>query len=626
MTEHALVGLTAILIAGMAATWLAWRLHLPSILLLLICGIAAGPVTGLLQPDDLFGDLLMPLVSISVGVILFEGGLSLNFAELREVGGVVRNLVTLGVLATWVIGAGAAYLVLGLDLPLAVLLGAVLVVTGPTVVIPLLHHVRPAGRLSAILRWEGILNDPVGALLAVLVFEGILAGNLADHASAAAKQFLQAVATGASTGIIAAAVVIVFLSYYLVPDYLQNAFSLAVVVAAFTSSNVLQPESGLLATTVMGIVLANQRFVPVRGIVEFKESLRVLVIASLFILLAARLGVSDLEQIGWRAWLFLAMLVVVARPAAVWLSCLRSDLSPQERKFLVCMAPRGIVAAAVSSIFAERLAAAGIGGVEKLVPVTFLVIIGTVTLYGLTAFPAAKRLGLAEPSPQGVLFVGAHSWARAMAEFLRREGFQVALADSNWANVTKARMAGLRTHFGGILSEAVLDRIDLYGIGRLLALTSNDEANSLAALHFSAIFGRKEVYQLVPEAGREATRKMVAPNYLSGRFLFGDNVTYDYLAQRFGEGAVLKKSKLTEQFDMQAFRERYGESAVPLFIVRANGRLVVITAERPAKPKPGDTLIAVVDGERLKAERETQAASRAGEAAARSSLEPGQPE
>ena len=238
MSEHLLVGLTLILVLGIAARWIAWRLHLPSILLLLLSGIAIGPVTGFLNPDEIFGELLLPLVSISVAVILFEGGLSLSLADLREIGSIVRNLVTLGVLVTWVITTGAAYLILGFDFPLALLLGAILVVTGPTVVIPLLRHVRPKGRIGSIVKWEGILNDPVGALLAVLVYEAILAGGFHGGARAIVEQFFTSVAVGCAVGFVGAALMVVLLKFYWLPDFLHNAFSLMMVVSVFTVSNI----------------------------------------------------------------------------------------------------------------------------------------------------------------------------------------------------------------------------------------------------------------------------------------------------------------------------------------------------------------------------------------------------
>jgi len=555
----------------------------------------AGPVTGYLDPDALFGSLLSPVISLSVAVILFEGGLSLSIRELREIGGIVRNLVTLGVLITWIIAGGTAYLILGLDVPLALLFGAILVVTGPTVIVPLLRHIRPEERVGNAMKWEGILNDPIGAILAVLVFEAILAGSFTGRLDfAAVGKFLSSVGVGTLCGIIGAALFVLLLYFHWVPDFLQNAFSLMMVVATFTLSNSFKAESGLLAVTVMGIAMANQKRYPVQHIIEFKENLRVLIIAGLFIVLGARLKVSDLEAIGPATFLFFAILVFVARPLAVEASTVGSKLKKQEKLFLMWMAPRGIVAAAVASIFAARLVESGYAQAALLVPYTFFVIIGTVALYGLTAFPVARGLGVAEGSPQGVLIVGAHSWAREMAKALKAEGFRAVLVDSNWANVRETRMAGLPAYYGGIVSESVLDEIDLYGVGRLLALTPNDEANALAAVHFGDVFGRKEVYQLTPVRGESGDRKTLSPKHLSGRFLFTKECTYSHLSQKFGEGYSLKATSLTDKFDYAAFRSRYGAASTPLFVVDTAGNLQVFAQDTQRKPRSGQTLISLI--------------------------------
>ncbi len=268
MTEHLLVGLAGIIILGIGAQWLAWRLRLPSILLLLLFGFAAGPATGFLDPDALLGDLLPPVVSLSVAVILFEGGLSLSFTELRQIGTVVRNLVSVGALVTWLVTAGAAHFILDLSAALAVLLGAILVVTGPTVIVPLLRHVRPVGPVNSILKWEGILIDPIGAMLAVLVFEAILAGGFQEATTLALTGVLNTVVIGGVNGVLGAMVLTFLLKRYWIPDFLHNAFSLMVVVGAFTASNVMQAESGLLAVIVMGMTLANQKMITVKHIVK----------------------------------------------------------------------------------------------------------------------------------------------------------------------------------------------------------------------------------------------------------------------------------------------------------------------------------------------------------------------
>lgn len=588
-----MIGLALVFILGFVARWIAWQLNLPSILLLLIFGLAAGPGLGWLNPDELFGNLLLPFVSLSVALILFEGGLSLNFRELPEIGGVVRNMISIGALATWAIGSFAAWLVLELSLPLAVLLGAVFVVTGPTVVIPLLLHVRPTTRVRNTIKWEGILNDPIGAILAVLVFEAMVAGDFSgEHAP---REFLYSILTGLGVGVGGAGLMLLFLRLHWVPEALDNAFSIAMVVSAFIVSNDLQPESGLLATTIMGVTLANQRKIPVKHIVEFKENLRVLIISTLFILLSARLEADDLLEVLWPSLGYLLVLVLIARPLSVWISCLGSKLTTEERIFLAWMAPRGIVAAAVTSIFASRLVEQGVEGADQLVPISFIVIMGTVTIYGLTAFPLAKRLGLAEPSPQGVLFVGAHEWAREIAKALEKQGLAVGIVDSMRANVSAARMEGLQAYYGSILSSQVLDNVSLFGIGRLCAMTSNAEANSLAAVHFMEVFGRKEVYQLPPE--KDTGRASIEPQHLQGRRLFSSKATHEKLTQMFARGAEVKANKLTEKFTFQTLKEEYGDQLLPLFVLTekdGDKRLQVIHAEQTVKPRPGQTVISVI--------------------------------
>ncbi len=589
MHEHALIGLASILFLGMAARWIAWHLHLPSILLLLVFGMIAGPMTGFLDPDALFGELLLPIVSLSVAVILFEGGLSLSFRDVKEVGSIVRNLVTIGVLVTWMLTAGLAYLFLGLEPALAVLFGAILVVTGPTVIGPLLRHVRPVANIRTIVQWEGILNDPIGALLAVLVFEfEIVRGGTTTNLGDVVGQFVAAIGIGTGVGIAAAIFTVVVLKFYWIPDFLENAFSLTMVVTAFTISDHYQTESGLLATTVMGIVLANQRFSKVAHIVEFKENLRVLIISSLFILLAARLQISDLAEIGLGGLAFLVALVVVVRPVSVWLSTIGSNLTLDEKIFVSCLAPRGIVAAAVTSVFAERLVDAGYESAERLVPSVFAVIIVTVTLYGLGAFPLARRLNLAESSPQGVLFVGAHGWARMLAKALEAIGFRVAMLDSDVRKIEAAKADKLSASHDSILSEKVVDEVDLYGVGSMLAVTSNDEANALAAIHFAEALGEHHAYQLTPDTAAAFSTSG------SGNLLFAEGITYEWIERRIAAGAVIRTTRLNEKLDYAALRKKQGDSSLLLFVVQPDGKLQVQTTRKSSTPKPGDTVVCLV--------------------------------
>lgn len=592
--QDLLIQLAAVLVLGVGATWLSWRFRLPSILLLLVVGFLAGPMTGLLDPDNLLGNLLFPVVSLSVAVILFEGGLSLDVAELRDVGRVLRNLITVGVLVTW---AGVTLLargLLGFDWGLATLLGAILVVTGPTVIVPLMRHVRPSHRVGSAIKWEGIVNDPVGAILAVLVFEVIVTGGPEFSAHTAAVVF-KALSSGVLLGAAGAALLVVTLRRYWIPDFLQNPGALAVALAVFVVANLVQAEAGLLAVTVMGSALASQKLVSVRHIVEFKENLRVLLISFLFIILAARIPLYSLLETGLGGLLFLVALILLVRPVTVALATIGTSLNWRERCFLGFMAPRGIVAAAVSSIFALELGRSGLQSAEQLISITFLVIVGTVLVYGLAAAPVARWLGVAAPDPQGLLIVGADPWIRSLAQTLREQEIDILLVDSNWAHVTAARQNGLRASYGNVLDEQTMDALDLDGIGSMLALTSNDEVNALAALHFGDVFGRARVYQLAPVGSASGESGPRLSKFLGGRFLFASDATHDAITRRFESGAVVKRNTLRPAFTYEDFRGRYGSSALPLFVVREQGQLIVVAAADSINPKPGQTLISVVD-------------------------------
>ncbi|HPI72054.1 MAG TPA: cation:proton antiporter [bacterium] len=595
MSESVLIGLAAITFSAISAQWLAWRLKVPSILILLGAGLLVGPLFHLIAPDRLLGDLLYPVVSLSVAVILFEGGLSLRLSELKEIGGAVRNLISIAVLITWVIAAAAAFYVVGLSLPTSIIYSAILVVTGPTVIIPLLQQVRPVRRVSSLARWEGIVNDPVGAILAVLVSEAVLVGGFPQAFSTGLLAILKIVFSASVLGVAAAALLVFLLKNFLIPDHLDEVITLMLVIVSFTAANLIQKESGLLVVTIIGIVLANQKFVSVKHIITFKENLSVLLISGLFIVLAARLQLADLKQIGWRESAFVAILIFFTRPLAIFLSTWKSDLNMREKTFLAFLAPRGIVAAAVASVFSFTLVAAGYGDAQRLIPLTFFIIICTVTFYGLLAAPLARKLNLAKENPQGVLFVGAHDWARELAESLKREGLEVLMVDTNYANLSASRMRGLATHHGSITSEDIASELNLFGIGKLLALTANDEVNALASQHFIDLFGRAETYQLSCLGKRIGNQANLSVDQC-GRMLFSPKATFAGLNALFAEGARLKTTALTREFDFNAYQAFYRDKAMPLFLITEDKKLQVFTSDRPLYPKPGQILISVVRG------------------------------
>ncbi|MCA9059598.1 MAG: cation:proton antiporter, partial [Planctomycetaceae bacterium] len=394
--EKILSSLAAVFVLGVSAQWVAARLRIPSILLLLATGIAAGSGFGWIAPDQLLGDLLLPVVSLSIAVILFEGSMSLRFRELARIGRPLLMMLTIGVFLTWALTTLGSMWILQLPPGLSLLLGAILTVTGPTVIGPMLRLIRPSGPAGPIARWEGIVIDPIGAMLAVLVFSAESALSRGAFGSAALDAFAgfgQTMLTGVCSGWCMAWCLRQLLSRHWIPDHLESPFTLMTVIGGFTASNLLVHEAGLIAVTVMGILLANQNQVSIRRIMEFKENLSVLLISSLFILLSARLETAALLEMSWRGPAFAAFMILIVRPVVVWLATIGSGLRKVDRLFLAWLAPRGIVAAAVSSVFALELAKTN-PQASLLVPATFTIIISTVLVYGLTSGPLARILGL----------------------------------------------------------------------------------------------------------------------------------------------------------------------------------------------------------------------------------------
>lgn len=583
--------LAAIIVLGVGGQWLAWRLRIPAILLLLTIGCLAGSISGFINPDEMFGDLLQPIVSLSVGLILFEGGLNLRFAELKGTWRSLLGLLTVGVLVTWCGASLAAHWILGIPPSVAVVLGAVLTVTGPTVIGPLLREIRPTGKVGTIAKWEGIAIDPIGATLAVLVFEAITSIRAAEYSSAtinAAQGFASTAIAGLAVGLVTSKLLVESFRRFWIPDYLQNPITLLYVVGTFAGAELLRHEAGLVAVTVLGVLLANQKHVDVHRIIEFKESLTVLLIAALFIVLAARVPLQDVQQLGWRGVAFAATLIVLVRPVAVWLSTIGSGLTRRERCFLAWFAPRGIVAAAVSSVFALRMGESG----AIIAPATLVVIMLTVAVYGLTAAPLARKLGLSSSDPQGLLIAGASQTVRAIAQVISKEGIRVILVDTRYQRVAKAREAGLNVCYASILSEYVMDAVDFSGLGRFLAMTSNDQINTLAAARFRELFGAKNVLQL---ARGEATSRLETTwqERLTGRTLFNPRLTYEFMDSALDQGAVIKATRFSEVFTLEAFHAHYGERVHPLFLIDGP-RIQVLAADSKISPRAGQLVVSLV--------------------------------
>ncbi|QCI14357.1 sodium:proton antiporter [Pseudomonas putida] len=579
--------------AALVCQWLAWRLKLPAILFLLLAGIVAGPALGWLDPQALFGPLLMPLVSLAVALILFEGSLTLHLSQWREIGSVVHRMVTLGALVTWVVIALATRWLLGFDWPLAILFGTLTLVTGPTVIVPMLRVVRPKATIANILRWEGIMIDPIGALLAVVVYSFIIASG--DGLSQSLGTFAGVIVAGCALGAAGGWLLGQIMREQWLPEYLHNLASLAAVLGIFIAANQIVHESGLLAVTIMGMWLANMPGVDVRQILHFKENLSVLLISGLFILLAARLDLHAMFELGPAVLALLLVIQLLARPLNVVLSTLGSSLNWRERALLAWIAPRGIVAAAVSAIFAIRLHEAGHEDALLLVPLTFAVIIGTVVLQSATARPLARLLKVAEPAPSGFLIVGANGPARTLGKALQQLGCRVLLTDSSWENIRAARMEGLPTYFGNPASQHADAHLDLVGLGHLLGLSPAGEINALACARFRHDFGPGRLFVLASGLEKKRSDKHRASQEHRGHLLGSQPMTYQQLANHLHQGAELYSTTLTDGFDWEAYQALHGQRAHLLFARDSHGWVHVSTPDAPLRPQPGWTLVALIE-------------------------------
>lgn len=595
MHEHAIIALALILGAGIACQWLAWRLKLPAIIFLLASGIIAGPLLGWFSPDHLFGELLFPFVSLAVAVILFEGSLTLNFREIPGLESVIRNLITFGVLISWGVVTLATHLLLDFSWNIAALFGAIMVVTGPTVIMPMLRSVRPMENVANVLHWEGILIDPIGAILAVLVYEFIVSGGLQAGVAVSLLVFAKILLIGLTLGIGGGVLFATLLRKYWVPQFLHNVIALAMVCGVFAVSDLFEGESGLLSVTVMGVWLANCKDLDLEDILDFKETLSLLLISLLFIVLAARMDLHEFLKISWPALGVFVAIQFLARPLSVQLCALGSKLSSGERHLLSWIAPRGIVAAAIASLFAIKLEAAGYQNASQLIPLTFMVIIGTVLLQSSTAGFLADLLGVREPENSGFLIVGANSVALAIAEVLQMNGYRVLLTDQNWTAVRDAKRKGLPAYWGNAVSEHAERHLNLIGIGHLLALSAQPESNALAAQYYRLEFEPKNIFSIRQQHNEAGKPEAHVSFVYGGRSLFGEDVTFQSLTQRLQGGAKISKTSLTDKFTFNDLIGDVARQRLPLFAIDEQKRIRVFTENQQFTPEKGWQVLALTN-------------------------------
>lgn len=587
-----MIELASIIILGIMAQWLSWKIKLPAILPLIIIGLLVGPLATLWTHDHqkliepifnektghgLFpGKSLFYFVSLAIGIILFEGGLTLKRREVRNVEYAIIRLITVGSTITFIGGGLAAHYIMDLSWPISFLFAALIIVTGPTVIAPILQNVPLNRNVATVLKWEGILIDPIGALVAVLVFEFVRTaeGGMA-FTSHVFISFFQIILIGFGLGLIAANALYQIIKKDWVPHYLRNVFTLAFVLGVFVFSDVLAHESGLLSVVVMGLVLGNLDLPELQEILDFKESLSILLISILFILLAANINMSELMLIinNWRSFALFGTVAFILRPIGVFMSTADTDLSFNEKTFISWVGPRGIVAAGIASLFGLTLTNAGIPDAEFITPLVFLIVLGTVIINAATARPIAKLLRVTQEMSNGIIIIGANYISRILGKYLSENNRRVVIVDNNKTNIDKAKRLGLDAIVSNVYTEDLAEHIELTDIGYLIALTSNNEVNNYVIKKFKDIFGERGHFRVMsPE--ELAQRKEDLPD--SGLISYTD----DYLnfSEVIRDYPTFHERPIEDEEDLKCFLEKCENrrNSIPLFIRKPNDELEFI--------------------------------------------------
>lgn len=596
--------LAGIIILGIIAQWVAWRLKLPAILPLILIGLLVGPIatlytedgTKLIEPiwngeNGLFpGDGLYYFVSLAISIILFEGGLTLKRSEIANVGPVITKLITVGSIVTF-FGAGiAAHYIFALSWQMSFLFSALIIVTGPTVITPILRNIPLKKDVSTVLKWEGILIDPIGALVAVLVFEFISVGEGSAFTQTALIEFGKILLFGTTFGFTFAHALAFAIKKNLIPHYLMNVVSLSVVLLVFVESDIFAHESGLLAVVVMGMVLGNMNLPNIKELLYFKESLSVLLISILFILLAANINISDLELLyNWQTAVLFAIVVFLIRPLGVFLSTQGSDLKLNEKMFIGWVGPRGIVAAGIASLFGSKLLAKGEPGAEYITPLVFMIVLGTVLLNATTARFFAKIVGVFLTKSEGILIIGASKVSRLIANYLKTSKRHVVLIDNNQSNIEKAKKLGIEAMTANIFSDSLTDNIELNDMGYLMALTGNSEINKFAIDKFRKQFGENGAFRIVN------TDEMNDPENNPEEGLFSHTDDFVKLTDAARKYPSINEIELRdkEHYDGLIEITKADNDIIPLFLKEEKGDLKIISSfsKEIADIKEGQKLV-----------------------------------
>lgn len=576
--------------AGLASQWLAAQVRLPAIVVLIAVGLVLGPLTGTIDLS-LPAAELTEMIGLGVAIILFEGGMDLKAAEFKREKHGIRRLTLLAPPIAWLLGASASHYLAGLSWPVSWVLGAILVVTGPTVILPLLRQARLNKDTASLLKWEGIVNDPVGVLLAVLTFQyfTLSGGGWAQVGLGIGSAIGAAAVFGGLGG---------WATGWLyrrgtIPAHLKAPMLMVLVLVCYWASNRIQNEAGLLSVTVMGMVIGNMQLVERDTLRRFQENLTVVLLSVLFIVIPSQLEIAQLARLDWRVGLFVLAILFVVRPVSVGLATIGAPILREERLLLAWIAPRGIVAAASAGIFGPALVEAGYPDGALLVPLVFLVIIVTVLAHGLTLGRLAQYLELAAKTENGLLIVGASSWSMALAQSLRKLKVDVIVADGSYQRLKPLRMDGINVFYGEILSEHAHHTLDVEHLSHLLCATDNDYYNALVCQAQNEEFGHHRTFQLPSHLEAGGGNKQL-PLQQRGYSAFSPEATFEQLHQWLHSGWKLQNTKLTRAFDYQTLQAELGTEGQDWQMIGGispRGSFWLSSSEKTFRPDPGWTLL-----------------------------------
>jgi len=603
--------ITIIGLLGIGSQWLAWRYRLPAIVIMATTGLLVGPIFGIIDPEAHFGSLYNPIISVAVAIILFEGSLNLNFRELRDAGKPIFRISTIGAFIAWILGSLTAHYVAGLSWAVAFVIGGLFIVTGPTVIMPLLRQSKLKPRVAKILKWEGIVVDPIGALLAVFAFEIIVFITADNPDGTQLILFFAASIFAIILGWICGRGLGWMFEMGHVPEFLKSPAVIVVVIFCFTAADLVMHETGLLSVTAMGITLANIGISSISDMRHFKENISVLLISTIFIMLTASLEIDTLLQI-FRPNIigYVLLMMFAVRPLSIFLSTIGTDLSLKEKTLVGWIAPRGIVALTVSGYFASILLEAGYEDAEILTTLTFALVFFTVVAHGFSIGWLSKRLDLSMEGDPGAIIVGSNRFTVELAKSLKKAGRPVLIVDESWENLRRARKAGISLYHGDLLSEQTEYNLDTIPYEYLLAMTDNHAYNALICTTFMPEYGRTNVFKVSPYEMLGQGYSVGVVSKVGGRVLFDEKFNYDDLNDKLEAGFVFRQTTLTEKYSYERYKHDKDDSTVFLYLIKPSGQLKFYSEEMRTVPATGDKIVSLTpplkEQEKIQAKLETQ--------------------